>query len=143
MGKLRHIAIAVSDMQAAAKFYEQAFEMKRVRESKISIHLSDGVVNLAILDNKVNHEALGYQGIHHFGFIVDNVDEAAARAQDGGAVYCDTPENVAARDMHRPTNQDAAPGAVRMEQRKFRDPNRINFDIVNSEHARKSWHVPG
>ena len=33
MGKLRHIALAVPDIGASAKFYEQAFGMKRVRES--------------------------------------------------------------------------------------------------------------
>ena len=32
MPKLRHIAITVPDTEAAAKFYEEIFDMKRVRE---------------------------------------------------------------------------------------------------------------
>ena len=145
MAKLRHIAMSVSDISAAAKFYEQAFEMKRVRESEFSIHLTDGVVNLAILDNKKNHEALGHQGLHHLGFIADDVGAAAAQAESAGAVYTDKPENIAARHAIRGTTRDGVvlPEAAQMEQRKFRDPNSINFDIVNSEHARKSWRIPG
>ena len=30
MGKLRHIAITVSDPEATAQFYERTFDMKRV-----------------------------------------------------------------------------------------------------------------
>jgi catechol 2,3-dioxygenase-like lactoylglutathione lyase family enzyme len=33
MAKLRHIAIAVPEIQATAKFYEASFGMHRVRES--------------------------------------------------------------------------------------------------------------
>ena len=145
MAKLRHIAMAVSNPDATAKFYEQAFGMKRVRESKLSIHLSDGVVNLAILDNQNNQEALGHQGLHHLGFIVDDVDQAAAQVEGGGAVYTDKPDNVVARKTVREITLDAKalPEAMRMQQRKYQDPNSVNFDIVNGEHARLSWHIPG
>ena len=33
MAKLRHIALAVPDIQATARFYESSFGMQRVRES--------------------------------------------------------------------------------------------------------------
>jgi catechol 2,3-dioxygenase-like lactoylglutathione lyase family enzyme len=137
--------MAVSDINATAKFYEQAFGMKRVRESKLSIHLSDGVVNLAILDNQTNHEALGHQGLHHLGFIAEDVAQAAAQAESNGAVYTDNPDNVTARRAVRETIMDnkAIPEAMRMEQRKYQDPNSVNFDIVNGEHARLSWRIPG
>jgi catechol 2,3-dioxygenase-like lactoylglutathione lyase family enzyme len=137
--------MAVSNINATAKFYEQAFGMKRVRESKLSIHLSDGVVNLAILDNQTNHEALGHQGLHHLGFIAEDVDQAAARAESNGAVYTDKPDNVTARRAVRESIMDnkAIPEAMRMEQRKYQDPNSVNFDIVNGEHARLSWRIPG
>ena len=85
MGKLRHIAIAVPNTDETAKFYEQAFGMQRVRESVSAILLSDGVISLAILDNQKSHEALGHSGLHHFGFIADNVDETAGRAEMSGA----------------------------------------------------------
>src|SRR6266545_3917353 len=101
MGKLRHIAIAVPNADAAAKFYEQAFGMKRVRESKSAILLSDGVISLAILDNQNSHEALGHNGLHHFGVIAENVDETAAKAEANGADYADKDENVAKRFANR------------------------------------------
>ena len=39
MARLRHIAIAVPDIQATAKFYETSFGMQRVRESKVAVML--------------------------------------------------------------------------------------------------------
>lgn len=144
MGKLRHIAIAVSNTNESAKFYEQAFGMKRVRESTSAILLSDGVISLAILDNQISHEAIGQNGLHHFGFITDNVDETAARAEKNGAVYADKEENVAKRFANRGQLEDGKVTAAgqKQDQRKYKDPNGIKFDIVNDEHARNSWRLP-
>jgi len=144
MGKLRHIAMAVPNTDATAKFYEQAFGMKRVRESTSAILLSDGVISLAILDNKNSHEALGHLGLHHVGFIAENVDEAAGQAEKSGAVYADKDENVAKRFANRGQveNGKLTAAAQKQEQRKYVDPNGIKFDIVNGEHARNSWRLP-
>jgi methylmalonyl-CoA/ethylmalonyl-CoA epimerase len=144
MGKLRHIAIAVPNTDETAKFYEQAFGMKRVRESVSAIMLSDGVISLAILDNQKSHEALGHSGLHHFGFIADNVDETAGRAEMSGAVYADKSENVAKRFENRGQMEDGKLTAVaqQQDQRKYVDPNGIKFDIVNDMHARNSWRLP-
>lgn len=144
MGKLRHIAIAVPNTDESAKFYEQAFGMKRVRESTSAILLSDGVISLAILDNQNSHEAIGQNGLHHFGFITDNVDETAARAEKNGAVYADKEENVAKRFANRGQLEDGKVTAAgqKQDQRKYKDPNGIKFDIVNDEHARNSWRLP-
>src|SRR5688500_2815135 len=101
MGKLRHIAIAVPDANAAATFYELAFGLKRVRESQAAVLLSDGVISLAILNNTVSHEALGYNGLHHLGFITDDVGETAQKAEKVGAIYADKPENIAKRFENR------------------------------------------
>ena len=141
MGKLRHIAIAVRDTDATAKFYEQAFGLKRVRESVSAVLMSDGVISLAILDNKTSHEALGHTGLHHFGVIAENVEEAAAKAEAAGAVYTDKDENVAKRFQNRGQVQDGklTAEAQRQDQRKYEDPNGIKFDIANAAHARNSW----
>ena len=37
MAKLRHVAISVPDLQKAATFYEEVFDMKRVRENKVAV----------------------------------------------------------------------------------------------------------
>ena len=145
MAKLRHFAMAVPDTDQTAKFYEQVFGMKRVRESASAILLSDGVISLAILDNKTSHEALGEQGLHHFGVIAEDVDETAEKAEKSGAVYADKAENVAKRFANR--GQLGADGKVKAEarqqdQRKYLDPNGVKFDIVNDLHARNSWKLP-
>ena len=144
MAKLRHIAIAVPNTDEAAKFYERAFGLKRVRESVSAVLLSDGVISLAILDNKNSHEALGHHGLHHVGFIADDVDEAAGQAEKSGAVYADKAENVAKRFENRGQMEGGKlkEEARQQEQRKYVDPNGIKFDIVNDVHARNSWRLP-
>ncbi len=144
MGKLRHIAIAVPNTDEAAKFYEQAFGMTRVRQSASSVMLTDGVISLAILDNKTSHEAIGHNGLHHVGFIADDVDDAAGKAENCGAVYADKAENVAQRFANRGQLKDGqvTTEGKQQEQRKYVDPNGLKFDIVNNMHARNSWRLP-
>ena len=144
MGKLRHIAIAVQDPDATAKFYEQAFGMQRVRESASAVMLSDGVISLAILNNRTSHEALGHSGLHHVGFIAEDVGAAAQSAEKSGALYADKAENVAKSYANRGQMVDGEVTAQGREQdqRKYVDPNGIKFDIVNNAHARNSWKLP-
>ena len=144
MGKLRHIAIAVPNADETAKFYEQAFGMKRVRESVSAVMLTDGVISLAILNNQTSHEALGHTGLHHVGFITENVDAAATQAEKSGAVYADKAKNVAKRFANRGQLEDGKviAAAREQEQRKYVDPNGVKFDIVNDAHARNSWRLP-
>ena len=144
MGKLRHIAIAVPNTDEAAKFYEQAFGMTRVRQSVSAVMLTDGVISLAILDNKTSHEAIGHSGLHHVGFITDDIDDTAGKAETSGAVYADKAENVAKRFANRGQLKDGqiTTEAQQQEQRKYVDPNGIKFDIVNNLHARNSWRLP-
>ena len=53
MGKLRHIAIQVPDLEKAAAFYEGVFGLKRLKKVDApignAISLSDGVMNLTLL----------------------------------------------------------------------------------------------
>jgi catechol 2,3-dioxygenase-like lactoylglutathione lyase family enzyme len=144
MSKLRHIAIAVPNTDETAKFYEQAFGMTRVRQSVSSIMLTDGVISLAILDNKTSHEAIGHNGLHHVGFITDDVGETAVKAENFGAMYADKAENVAKRFENRGQLKDGKVTAEgqQQEQRKYVDPNGLKFDIVNNVHARNSWRLP-
>jgi len=144
MGKLRHIAIAVANPDSTAKFYEQAFGMKRVRESASAVMLSDGVISLAILNNQTSHEALGHNGLHHVGFIAEDVGETAVNAEKSGAVYADRDENVAKRYANRgqTVGGEVTAEGREQDQRKYVDPNGIKFDIVNNAHARNSWKLP-
>ena len=96
MAKLRHIAIACKDPDAMADFYIKAFDFKNVRTSDGPLayghHLSDGTIDLAILRFKTDQigKGMDYTGLHHFGILVENVDDAAKIAETaGGRHYMD------------------------------------------------------
>lgn len=127
MAKLRHIAIAVPDIQATARFYEESFGMQRVRESNVAVMLSDGVVSLAIIDSVKNPNAANRSGLHHMGFLVDDLAHAAEQVEQHGGTYFSQIKGV---------------GEGPQSERKYRDPNGIDFDIVNADHARKVWRIP-
>ncbi len=132
MPKLRHIALAVKDLQESAKFYEEAFGMRRVRESKVAVMMSDGVVSLALLDLNKNNNAPDergndYVGLHHMGFMVDDVPEAAGAVEGAGGEYFGQIKNV---------------GKGADYERKYRDPNGVVIDVTGPEHVASSWKVP-
>ena len=97
MAKLRHIAIAAKDPDAMADFYVKAFDFKIVRSNDGPLayghHLSDGTIDLAILRFKSDQigKGMDYTGLHHFGILVENVDEAQKAVEAlGGRHYLDT-----------------------------------------------------
>ncbi len=122
MAKLRHIAISVPDLEKAARFYEQAFELERLSANDIAINLSDGVVNLTLLHFPTDEMAgdergKDFFGLHHIGFMVEDAEEATRRVEENGGRY-----------------MQAAPGPPgRNAEQKFRDPNGVVFDI--SQHG--------
>src|SRR6476660_2627536 len=69
MAKLRHLAILTHQPDKLADFYKRVFEMHEMYRTKNgSVHLSDGEVNLAIL-NATDPKEPGHQpGLYHFGF---------------------------------------------------------------------------
>lgn len=132
MGKLRHIAVTVPDLEKAALFYQKSFGMKRLRESKTGIHLTDGVMNLAILkfrDDKHAGDERGadFHGLHHIGFVVDSMTEAGETIEENGGEY----------HMPIPSRPDS------VLEMKFRDPNGVVFDVVTDEYAKKGWGAGG
>jgi catechol 2,3-dioxygenase-like lactoylglutathione lyase family enzyme len=124
MGKLRHIALSANDIEATAGFYEKAFGMARVGQLDYVITLSDGVVSLAIVDAR---RCNGRKGLDHIGFLVDDMDAAAARLEAGGSMHC---------------GQIAKKNANSNIERKYRDPDGLVFDIATPEHARPVWGIP-
>jgi catechol 2,3-dioxygenase-like lactoylglutathione lyase family enzyme len=99
MAKLRHIAISAKDPDAMADFYVKAFGFKIVRSDDGALarghHLSDGTIDLAILNFKTDQlgKGMDYYGLHHFGILVENVDEASKAVETlGGRHYLENPE---------------------------------------------------
>ena len=126
MAKLRHIAIAVPDVERSAQFYEKVFELERVgttdSDLATGIYLSDGVISLALLNYKTD-EAAGkergkdYVGVHHVGFWVDDLDDMEKTIENGGGTFfLDLPE---AKDSL-------------YYEKKYRDPDGIIFDISHN-----------
>jgi methylmalonyl-CoA/ethylmalonyl-CoA epimerase len=113
MAKLRHIAIIVPDPEAAAKFFEQAFDMKRAGTARRGIYMSDGTINVALLKKETDKEKIG---IYHFGMWVDDLDAAEKKVVDAGGTYL----------AGRPTS------ASSFYEAKYKDPLGIVFDLTHT-----------
>jgi lactoylglutathione lyase len=92
MAKLRHIAIAVRDPEACAKFFESAFGMTRAGNAMRGVYLTDGTMNVALLDFKdevvAGHEDQpGIQGIIHWGMWVDDLAQSDEAITAAGGQY--------------------------------------------------------
>jgi|SRR5689334_12364631 catechol 2,3-dioxygenase-like lactoylglutathione lyase family enzyme len=118
MPAIRHIAIYAKDPPALAEFYKTTFGMKEVKrrseEEGGSIFVSDGYVNLAILQTHGQPE-----GLYHFGFQVEDAMAIGRRAREAGASHQMSP---------RPTGRYA--------EYRLHDPVGSQIDI--SEHG---WDV--
>jgi methylmalonyl-CoA/ethylmalonyl-CoA epimerase len=124
MAKLRHIAITVPDPEKAAQFYAKAFGLKRVGQTDWAgahgVYLSDGVVNIAFLHYKseefAGERGCDFVGVHHFGFIVDDVAQARADIEAAGGKHW----------MGEPV------GGTGFYEVKYRDPDGVAFDITEN-----------
>ena len=123
MARLRHIAVCVRDLERAAKFYGDVFELKEVGRETIeigsAIYMSDGVINLALLNfagqkgNDITGDPTKAVGANHFGIQVDDLAETEERIKAaGGTFFFDL--------------GDERHGNF---ERKFKDPDGVVFDI--------------
>ena len=94
MPQIKHIAIATQDADATAKFYTEVFGMREIAKldspNASGYYLSDGNINLAILDFKNDQVTgpeygTGFSGIHHIGFEVESLEEIAEKLQKAGS----------------------------------------------------------
>jgi methylmalonyl-CoA/ethylmalonyl-CoA epimerase len=112
MAKIRHIALIVPDVDASAKFFQEAFDLKIVGRARRGIYLSDGTVNVALLKVEGDEKP----GLYHFGVWVDDLAEAEAKAQSAGATYM----------SGRPESPNS------FYECKYQDPNGIVFDLTHN-----------
>jgi catechol 2,3-dioxygenase-like lactoylglutathione lyase family enzyme len=128
MTRLRHFAIVVSDLEKSAKFYENVFGLERVGQETLdfaaAIYLSDGVINLALLNYFGSRgsglsDAKKFIGPHHFGFQVDDIAETQKRIESAGGTFFFDLGNDQEKENF---------------ERKFKDPDGIIFDI-----SKKGW----
>jgi catechol 2,3-dioxygenase-like lactoylglutathione lyase family enzyme len=125
MGKLRHVALVVQNLEESARFYETVFDMRRAFEVKgVAVYLTDGIMNLAVLNYQTVNRAGaptadGVRGTHHFGFRVADLAASQAQIEALGGQYC--------FDLGDPEGMNF--------ERKFRDPEGVIFDI-----SEKGWY---
>ena len=129
MVKIKHIAIRTPDPEKTAAFYKEVLGLTEVGQARTGYYLSDGHINLAILKSRDEgtgespRDASGYAGIHHFGFVVDNVDEMCQRLEAAGAKAM--------------TNRTDAPhaagsGARSYYEIKYRGPDDQEIDVTET-----------
>ena len=92
MAKIKHIALTTQEPAKVAAFYKEVFGMQELRRSPNgAVFLTDGSINLAILNWKTEQDAdvgtngPNYSGLHHIGFHVEDLDEACARLEKAQA----------------------------------------------------------
>ena len=126
MARLRHFAVCVKDLEKAAKFYETVFELKRSRAARTieigsAIYMSDGVINLALLN------FAGGAGSK----ASDSRTRAASSARTISASRSTTSprRRSASRRRAASSSSTSATSAHGNFERKFKDPDGVIFDI--------------
>jgi catechol 2,3-dioxygenase-like lactoylglutathione lyase family enzyme len=127
MAKLRHIAMVVEDIEKSATFYEKTFGMQRVRQTETAIAMSDGTVSLVVIHpSNANMKGETLRGLHHIGFLIDDMKAVTEKAESNGAKF---------------VGGILGTGSGLETERKYVDPNGVNFDITMPEYARDFWKI--
>jgi len=129
MVRIKHIAIRTPDPEKTVAFYKEVFGLTEVGRARTGYYLSDGYINLAIL--KSRDEGTGesprdeaeYAGVHHFGFMVDDVDETCRKLEAAGAK---------AMTNRTDARLAGASGPRSYYEIKFRGPDNQEFDVTES-----------
>jgi catechol 2,3-dioxygenase-like lactoylglutathione lyase family enzyme len=128
MAQIRHIAIACEHPGKTADFYKKAFGFREVRRYGLDpanpdvaprpsgVVLTDGHISIALLRLAQDQIGVGldYQGLHHIGLVVDDLDGWTEHLEALGA-----PNITTLADM--PPNAHV--------EIKFRAPDNVVFDI--------------
>ena len=129
MAKIKHIALTTENPGEVAEFYKNAFDMEEIRRSDNgAVFLSDGYINLAILNWKTEKDAdvgpngPNYNGIHHIGFQVEDLDQACEQLNDVDG------EQLNSRDG---LNTAMGTGPANFEM-KWAGPNGVVIDISHT-----------
>ena len=81
MPRIRHLAIVSRDRERLVNFYTTSFDMRVIYGRPNSTHLSDGDLNLAIVDQGAGVKA----GLYVLGFDIDDMEDFQERLRKAGA----------------------------------------------------------
>jgi catechol 2,3-dioxygenase-like lactoylglutathione lyase family enzyme len=147
MGKLRHIAFISKEPKRLSDFYQKFFGLEEVRVFPSGSRMViDGLFNLAFLQQHAvpapivgthrsdGSEANQNQGIAHYGFMVDNLDEALSRL----------PPTLKRGNSPQVSGGVEGPQAARPAEVRFIDPWGNNVDISSRGFlGREEKRLPG
>lgn len=130
MAKIKHIALTTHDLEKVASFYKDVFGMEEVgRSGTTHVYLSDGDLNLTIRackksdDPDVGAQGEDFSGIHHIGFVVDDVVACTNRMELAGATRLTPLKAVGAGQASRGTQ------GPRNAEVKLSGPDGVIIDI--------------
>ena len=146
MGKLRHIAFISREPKKLSDFYQNFFGLEEVRVFPSGSRMViDGLFNLAFLQQRGQAAVVGThradgseadqtQGIAHYGFMVDNLDEAVSKL----------PPSLKRGDSPQVSAGVAGPEAARPAEVRFIDPWGNNVDLSSRGFlGREEKRLPG
>lgn len=79
--KIRHIAVMTKNREKMAEFYQKVFGLEPKRGIGGAIYMSDGDVNIALIEIKREDQQ---EGINHYGFEVDDLEAIRKNLEAGG-----------------------------------------------------------
>ena len=129
MPQIKHIAIATNDAAKTAQFYSEVFGLRKVAqldsENAKGFMLSDGNVNMAILDFQndavAGERGKDWEGIHHIGFEVEDLEEIEKRLVANNSKPMDEVNNALHAGMGGPRTENV--------ETKYEGPNGEMIDV--------------
>ena len=103
MAQIKHIAIRTRDVPKTAAFYKEAFGLKEVGAGQSGVYLTDGHLNIAILNLRPGMDGESMKlGVDHIGFQVEDVDATVARINELGGKALNEPHRAAPSEAAGP-----------------------------------------
>ena len=130
MGRLRHILITANDPAKTVAFWQEALGLSCVGEIPgLAYFLSDGYVNIsvarpdAVAPAHLGKNGPGFEGIHHIGFQVDDIDKTTEQLHQAHARLL--PDDVSEAFAEFASDN-------RQFEMKWESPDGVLFDISHS-----------
>ena len=128
MARIRHIALTTKNPADVAEFYKSAFGLKELRRNNGNVFLTDGHIHVAVLKTKgeeapdMGAHGPHFTGIHHFGFEVDDFDEAGRKLEAHG-------QRLTAKEV---SDAELRDGVHANFEQKWSGPDGVVFDVSHT-----------
>ena len=129
MARIKHIALTTKNPADVAEFYKAAFGLQELRRNNGNVFLTDGHIHVAVLKHKderapdMGAHGPNFRGIHHFGFEVDDLDEAGRKLE---AVHW---QRLTAKEV---SDAELRDGVHANFEQKWSGPDGVVFDVSHT-----------